>query len=1344
MRKIAMCLLVLMLVLVHQKSVQAQTTGAIGGTIVDSNGAVVPNATVSVKGESGQDFTVTTNESGIYRIPAVAVGVYTVTITSSGFKKAIVSNVKVDIGTPTTVDVNLEVGTVEQTVEVTSGGEVLQTQTATVGTNITGRQIRETPIASRDALDLILKLPGVSSVGAPRRSSINGLPKSAIQMTIDGVDVQDNVLRSSDGFFTFVRPRVDAIEEVTISTANPGAEGSGEGAVQVKFVTKRGTNDYKGTAYWQVRNTALNAAYWYNNRDLKPKPGYDKAPRDVVQLNQPGFSFGGPIPFPHFGEGGPFWHSGKDKAFFFVNYEQFRLPGSIARTRTVLNQDAQNGTFRYIVGTETRSANLFQLAGNAGQINSIDPTVNGVLNEIRAATATTGAFTAIPTDPNRQLYSFQNITNSERNFTAVRVDVNFHKNHSAEFVMNRQNFLPSIDTINGGDPPFPGGSAYGQGGIRRSWSYAVRSTLSQNIVNEARYAISGGGTDFSQGCCAEDYASQFGNFLQIGTPAAITNLRSVTSPNGRTTPSYDLTDNVTWLKGNHSISFGGQYKRIRTEGYGYTCCGTVGFGFDSSESLIYNGIFNTTNLPGANDTQLAEARNLYAALSGRVLSYTRTAVLTDDGTYQAGGNQIQILEQKMYGLYGQDSWKMRENLTFNYGLRWQPRLGVTAESANFSRLESFSQLYGVSGLGNLFKPGTFTGGSVPRTVAMEIGEKAYPDDLNNFAPSVGIVWSPNFEEKGLLGFVFGGKGKSVFRGGFSSSFVREGLNVTLSIIGANPGGSLNASRTVALGNLTPGSLLRSPGNINITPAPFPNKPAYPFTLAVADAANAFSPDLKTGVVHSFSFGYQRELDKNTVVEVRYVGNRGRGLERQVNLNERNMVENGVAAEFALAQQNLYANIQANRCQSGVQNTNPLGAGYNATCQYNFAYFGLGSGTNQLPIALSYFSGAANGNVATLTPGANGTNGTVTSTAAGVAGNYSSALFRDMATFSGLNRVAASVSGYATGLENNAGRRTNALNAGLPSNFMFVSPSVVTGGTWIIYNNQNTWYDSAVIEVRRRLSAGVRVQASYVFSKAQADTFAVSSVVGSNYSQRPDGLDLAKSVQPFDIRHNFKLDTTYDLPFGKGRMFFSNANRLVEALVGGFSILPTINWQSGAPIQIGNVQLIGMTVKDLEKAVKVRKEASLVYWLPDDIILNSRKAFDTSITAANGYGTSAGTGGPTGRFIAPQGYGNCQAPYAGKCGFNNLVIHGPGFFNLDVGVTKRFALNERINFELRANFLNALNYANFKVGGFGVDATGSGCCSATFGQLASGSAYRDTNTTNDPGGRVIDLQFRINF
>jgi hypothetical protein len=1332
----------LAIIFVAQSIALAQTTGSIAGTVVDQNGSVVPNATVTVKGQSGQEFTASTSDNGTYNIPAVANGLYTVTISIEGFKTAITENVKVDIGIPSTVDAVLTAGNVTETVIVTSGAEVLQTQTATVGTTITGRQITETPIASRDALDLVGMLPGTATVGAPRRSSINGLPKSALSISLDGVDIQDNYLRSSDGYFAFVRPRVDAVEEVTVSTANLGAESSGDGAVQIRFTTRRGNNQYSGSLYEQVRNTAFNSAYWYNNRDLKPLPGSNKAPRDVIQLNQPGFRVGGPIPFLHFGEGGPVFHSGKDRAFFFVNYEHFRLPQSITRNRTVLRPEAQAGIFRYIVNGETRSVNLFTIAANNGQVSTIDPTVNQVLNEIQASTTTTGTLRPIVnaagaiTDPNRQIFSFQNAAGSYRTFLAMRFDVNLNKSNSVEFVVNRQNFLPSIDIINGYDTPFPGGDSFGQGGIRRSYTGALRSTFTQNLVNEARYAVSGGGTEFAAGNDASQFTNQGGRFLGIGAAAGITNIRTLNSYSSRSTPTYDLTDSLTWIKGNHNITFGGQYKTIISNITGNdSVVPTVGFGIDSSETTAFDMFSGGTNgtIPGASGTQVNEARSLYAALAGRVISYGNTAFLTADGTYQTGAEQTTKTKAKTLGLYVQDTWRARTNLTINYGLRWQPQLGSTVESGNYSRLQNNDQVYGVSGAGNLFNPGTLTG-QAPRTVALDIGEKVYPDDLNNFAPSVGVVWSPDFGEKGILRGIFGSSGKSVFRGGYSIAFIREGLSLLDSIVGANPGGSLDASRDLGTGNLIPGTLLRDPNNPNLIPPPFPTQPAFPLSLTVSDVTNAFSEDLKTGAVHSFSFGYQRELDQNTVIEFRYVGNRGTDLIRQININQLNTIENGLAAEFALAQQNLYANIAANRCQAGVTAAN---------CQYNFAYFGPGTGTSPLPITLAYFSGAISGNRATLTPGAVGSNGSVTSTGALTPGNYSNALFRNATLAGNLNRVAPALLTYGANLENSAARRLNALNAGLPSNFFFVNPATPLG-SYLVENGTQTWYDSGVVELRRRLSQGLRVQASYVWSKAMSNFFANNDDVFANLSKREGVDELAKTVQPYDVRHNFKMDATYDLPFGRGQKFLSNSNWFVNALVGDFTILPSIRWQSGSPIQLGNAQLVGMTVEELQREIKVRKGPNAVTWLPDDIILNSKKAFNLNILAANGYGTTYGAGGPTGRFIAPAGFGNCQSRYAGECGFANLVLYGPSFFKFDVGLTKRFIFDEKRNVELHVNVLDALNSPNFRVGGFAADLTTTGCCGGTFGELGSGSAYRDLNTTNDPGGRVIDFLIRFNF
>jgi hypothetical protein len=1306
MRKFFSVLAILAAIAFSQLAIQAQTTGSIAGTIVDPNGAVVPNAVVTVKGESGQEFTATTSENGTYRIPAVANGLYTVSVSLAGFKTSVTTNVKVDVGAPTTVDTVLEIGNVGETVEITSGGEVLQTQTATVGTTITGRQITETPIASRDALDLVALLPGTASVGAPRRSSINGLPKGALNITIDGVDVQDNLLRSSDGFFTYVRPRIDAIEEVTVSTANPGAESSGDGAVQIKFVTRRGTNDYRGGLFWQHRNTALNANYWYNNRDLLE--------RQKIILNQYGGRLGGAIPFLNFGDGGgPLFDSGKDKRFFFVNYEEFRQPESQTRTRVILTPEAQAGNFSYIAGGQTITRNLFTVATANNQLATPDATVAAMLARIRTAVGTTGTITPITNNPNRQNYNFTPAGGQVRKFLALRFDFNLNKDHSLEFVTNRQNFVPSKDFLNAQEERYPGFPSYTQGSKRNSYTAALRSSFGKSIVNEARYAVSTGFSEFSPGISTADYEYSRGFLLDIATPTGITTPYSRNSYSGRNTPTYDFTDSVTWLAGNHNINFGGQYKIIKSESVAINrIVPTISFGVDSTEGTAFT-MFNATNFPGASTAQLAEARNLYAALVGRVSGYASNAYLTADGTYQENANQLQLSEQKTYGLFAQDSWRIRPGLTVNYGLRWQPQGAFTIQSGNFARLENFAQIYGTSGEGNIFRPGA-TGGQAPRAVPYAIGEKAYEDDLNNFAPSVGVVWSPDFKD-GLLRSVFGEGGRSVIRGGYSQSFVREGFAQQTTITGNTPGGFLALSRNTGVpGSFTVGTNLRDGNNLNLTSPTFSAQPAYPIALGAANQALAVDPDLKTGYVHSFSVGYQREIDKDTVVEFRYVGNRGFGIYRLNFVNEVNTIENGFAAEFALAQANLYANRAAGRGNT-------------------FAYFGAGTGTSPLPIIQSYFSAPNNPqtpNIITFNP-----NNPALYTAANFANTALTAL---------LSRNNPQVIGFvgSASFENNATRRANAIANGLPSNFFRVNPAVPSGA-FVLSDDARSWYDSGVIEVRRRLTNGLRFQANYVWSKAQSDSFVSSTTSQSNYTLREGGLELAKNVAVFDIRHQFKFDATYDLPFGNGRMFFSDSNWLVNGIIGGWTMLPTVRWQSGSPFSLGNVQLVGMTVKELQKEIKVRKGPDVVTYLPDDIILNTQRAFNTDVTTATGYGTTFG-GAPEGRFIAPAGYNNCISRFAGECGFNNLILYGPSFFKFDVALSKKFIIDEKRNIEFRATFLDALNKPAFRVGGFAVDTVAVGVGGSTFGQLGAGSAYQDISTTNDPGGRLIDLMFRINF
>src|SRR5262249_50951256 len=250
-------------------------------------------------------------------------------------------------------------------------------------------------------MDFVNLLPGVTTAVGNRQASINGLPRTAINITLDGVNVQDNTNKGSngdDGFFAIVAPRLDAVEEVTVSTAAQGAEGTSNGAAQIKFVTRSGTNDFSGSAYEYFRSDKFNANTWFNNRD-----GVAKVP---LKQNQTGFRAGGPIVFPGF--------AAPNKAFFCVNYEEFPAPAAVTRPRTVLSPAAQPGNYCY-------NATCVNVLGLGAPASTPDQTIAGILNDINKATGSQGTLTPSG-DPNLLNYNFNIPVQSLRRYPTGRLD----------------------------------------------------------------------------------------------------------------------------------------------------------------------------------------------------------------------------------------------------------------------------------------------------------------------------------------------------------------------------------------------------------------------------------------------------------------------------------------------------------------------------------------------------------------------------------------------------------------------------------------------------------------------------------------------------------------------------------------------------------------------------------------------------------------------------------------------------------------------------------------------------------------------------------------------------------
>jgi Carboxypeptidase regulatory-like domain len=1264
---------------------QVTSTAPLSGTVADASGSVVPGAAVTVtRVENGTTYQALTGANGAFNVPSLPTGTYSVTAVAKGFKQATITDIQMDVGVPASVQIRLEVGAQTETVTVEASAAVLQTQTASVNTSITGRQIVELPLVSREALDLTLTLPGVSTPGRPRTSTVNGLSKGAINITMDGVNVQDNNGKSTDGFYTYVRPRLDAVEEVTVSTGASGAEGTGEGAVQIKFVTRTGSNDLHGSLYEYHRNPALNANYWFNNRDLAPNPSTGKAPNTRVLLNQYGGRAGGPVYIPKV-------FNGRNKAFFFVNYEEFQLPEESLRTRTIFDGPTQNGTFQYNTAGGVQRVNLLTLAAANGQTSTIDPTVGALLAQI-AGTTPKGSVAA-SSDPNLDRFTFLNKGGQIRKFVTTRFDVNLNSKNSLEFSWNYQHLFYSgeqVDFLNNSDPAFPGFPNKGSIPSRRfSGVVALRSTITSHMVNELRAGLQGGTITFFPEVDSAQFANQGGFNLGINA-AGITSATVQTGPNRNNTPAKNITDNLSVSRNAHSLTFGMSFTQINRWAVTQTPVPAITMGVDTTDPA--SALFTAANFPGASSTDLSNARNIYGVLTGRVTAITANANLSETGKYVYDGPSTQRYQQRETGLYVQDSWRAQPNLTVNFGLRWEVQLPYLALNNRFA-VSSLEGLYGVSGKGNLFMPGTLTGQPTVYN-PLPLNQHAYGTQWSNFAPSIGLAWSPKVDDSPLH-FLFGKGGKGVMRAGYSIAYDREGA-AAFSFLANNPGGFVSAARSLTLGNLITGTgsdtlplLLRQTNRIG--PPVFQDSPAYPMASSVSNSVNAIDPNLRMPYVQSWSVGIQREVTRNTVVEVRYLGNH---LARQwttENLNEVNVVENGFLNEFRLAQANLQANIAAGRGST-------------------FRYFGSGTGTSPLPISLAYFSA-------------------VPTAQAGDATKYTSTLFANTTYVNALALNQPAPGTFVSNLStNSAAQRANAATAGLPANFFQVNPGVSSAN--LLTNLGGSTYSAGTVDVRRRLTKGLQFDVNYTFSKGMASIF--------NSLRAP----LTKGLSPLNITHGLKMNWIYELPFGHGKPMLGNAHGVLDRIVGGWALDGTGRVQSGSAFSMGNVRLVGMTRNELQAAVGMRFNdgAKIAYFLPQDIIDNTIRAFNTTATAASGYGS---LGAPAGRYIAPASAGSCIEVYAGQCGGTSLILYGPHLTRFDMSLVKKTRINERVNVELRGEFLNAFNNINFLVGSPNNDTNSStNFSNAAFGQVTQ--AYNDQSTTYDPGGRLIQFVLRINF
>lgn len=1226
MRSLLKALLVpLALALVSLPAFGQVTTGSVNGIINDPGGATVAGASVTLRNnETGAERTITTNEQGEFDFQQVQPGKYSVSVEAKGFKKAVAPDIIVEVGKPAHTTIALEVGAVSETVTVSASQDVINSTTPTLTTVINTRQVQDLPLPTRNPLDLAGLQPGVAVTGNNTRdSSISGLRQTATNLTQDGINDMDNFVKTS-ALFAQSAPSLNSTSEISVTTGTQEAS-DGRGVGQVRLVTRGGTNNFHGEVFYLIRNDFFEANDFFNNLSGTPRP------REHQHFF--GFSAGGPMYAPRFGEGGKHIWNGHDKAFWFFSYEGFREHFAATRNRTVLTDVARTGIFRYTASNgTTQSVNLLTIGAahtlnpvTMAQINAMPLPNNTLLGDgLNTAGFRYNVTGADPSDKFVARYDHQLVEHSPIG------------SHKLEFVFNRAHFVLFPDTFNAIEAPFPGGIDAGQASTRWLITAADHSTFGSSVTNEFRYGRQWAPVGFLRN--APPAGPYFISF------ASVTNFDNTFMSQGRTTTVNQIIDNLAWIKGSHTMRFGGDFQQILADTFNDAGIEeTITLGSNSANS---NGITSSQfpQLPSGSTGSaiVTRAQNVFADITGFLASASQTFnVTTPTSGFVPGATRSRIFRERDLALYAQDQWKARSNLTLNYGLRWEYEGVPTLPNGLGIQVTNVNDLFGVSGFGNLFNPNAPAGSQVTGTkatldfVSGSTGKGFYKNDWNNFAPFLGFAWSPNFKG-GFLRSLFGSEGASSVRGGYSISYLHDGFTVISNALGT---GTTNPGLIQTSANTTPTGVLSGSGIALASPTfTMPITDRQNFLLNPNNALWAIDPNLRIPYVQQWSIGYEREITKNMAFEARYVGNHAIKVWRANNFNEVNIFENGFLNDFRNAQINLAAR--------GGTNFAPGCAGCVPTPILDKFFTGLSSTSGSGYGSATFINNLVNNNVGTMA-----------------------------------NTLAFSTT-YRANRENVA--------LGIPANFFVANPNAA--GITLLTNNSMSNYNALELEFRQRYAHGLQFQADYTWSKALTDA---RDNLGNNQSDltsfrtlRNTALDYARSNQ--DQTQRFVANTIYDLPFGNGKQFWNSSNGVVNRLVGGWTVGGIVVWQTRPPLYITSgrasvnqlnaannpAQLVGISFEDFKKNVGVFKTPTGVYFINPNLL-------NITTNAAGQFVSSTIKPGLLGQ-PAPGTFGN----------FPINSLNGPAYFDLDASLVKRIPITERVKFELKTTFINVLNHQNF--------------------------------------------------
>ena len=1162
------------------------------GTVIDSSKAAIPGAKLSLINDKTQvRVDAESDASGFFVFPTVIPGFYTLAAEAQGFRKASVTNIEVTVGQSIRQEVKLEVGAVTDSLTVEASAVTVQTTDATISRAVTLRDIATLPQLGRGPIALATYQPGVQlgvNPNDPSFARINGSRQGSNNNTLDGIDVNDAV--SPRLGLTLNANNTDSIEEFRIITNGAKSEYGRNAGGTVELITRSGTNQFHGNLFEYHRNTVLNANNFFN------KSSRVEIARPEFIQNQYGGSFGGPVWIPKV-------VNMKDKLFFFFNYQGSKIAQQVVRTRTVLTPTAKTGLFRWIVPAG-------QIGAGAGETRSYDIVANDP-RHIGIDKQVAGNLALLPAPNNNNVgdglntagFSFNAPASSQGDQYTGKVDWQARSNIRAYFRYSWFKTFTPADSLNNAESTYPGQPSGTQGGIRSGYSAGVNWTITPTIVNEF---ISG----------VQESSVVFGRVRSILYPGqALIGANSFTNPlptgfgSDRNSPVNPLlSDNVSLIRGKHTFKGGFRFSKItQYQSSDGNIWPTISVGQGSG-----NAAPGTIGPQGAQISSADRLRfdNLYNDLLGRVAS-VQTTFNSDLTTFATGKPRVRNFIFRDYGAYFQDDWRVSNKLTMNLGLRYE-FYGVPFERDGLQG----NIVQSAAGLVNTV--GKISDLTVARSTSW------YGNDNNNFAPRIGMAYSVN--------------SKTSLRASWGIFYDRVPGTATIDPDSTTPG---FAQSVTAFPNTATGSDVRVSDKSLVLPAPPATPTLTPLPNRVFGTLNLIDPNFRQPYVTQLNFTIQRELVRNTVLEVGYVSNRGIKQLLDQNVNQAQIYTSGFLSDFK-------------ELQAFQANSTPVSAGNTIARIYGGAALAI-SAIGATPVR----QGAVGLAASTVD-----TNGYTKYAAAGVSQYY----LRNFPQFTDV---------YVSG---NGGR---------------------------------TSYDSLQVSLRRQQGA-LKGALNYTWSKTIDN--ASSDGGGNTGSLDSFNLKTMRALSDIDRPHTVTWSLVYSLPVGRNKLVGGKMPDWADRLVGGWELGSLGIVTSGQPLSISSGVLTG------PNTVAFGPLASNLGALAD------YSGTDRSIGGIERFGGGV-------RYFNAAQLALFSVPVAGSSGNGGRnTFRGPGFFNTDMSLVKKFRITEKLAATFRAEAYNLLNTVNFSAPSVNLQTP------QTFGIIAS----TPTGASNQSGARILQGALRIDF